>query len=195
MGIGPRGALQKSDRGTIAARSGRTTPFRDAYTSWAIGTVEVVNREILKCMKALLNERRVAIRDWLALLPVVQAALNSMPADRLGGKALITAFTTLSGGTQLTSILHPRDPEEASVNWVAQEIQDHLESVRVALDGPHAEMANASEKRRRIARERHARRQGKKFSEGDLSSLRQPLVEAAISWHLCGEAPNESFAR
>ncbi|KAE9051957.1 hypothetical protein PR001_g948 [Phytophthora rubi] len=144
--------------------------FVTAYTPWANGTVEVVNREILKCMKALLSERRLAIRDWPALLPVVQAALNSMPADRLGGKAPLTAFTALPGGTQLTSILHPRDPEEASIHWVAQEIQEHLESVRVALDGLHAEMVNASEKRRRAARERHARRQGvklQKFSEGD----------------------------
>ncbi|GMG17484.1 unnamed protein product [Phytophthora fragariaefolia] len=93
-----------------------------------------------------------------------------MAADRLGEKAPITAFTALPGGTQWTRILHPRDPEEASAHWVAQEIQDHLESVRVALDGLHAEVVNAREKRRRAARERHARRQGvklQKFSEGD----------------------------
>ncbi|GMF23670.1 unnamed protein product [Phytophthora fragariaefolia] len=144
--------------------------FVTAYTPWANGTVEVVNREILKCMKALLSERRLAIRDWPALLPVVQAAFNSMPADRLGGKALLATFTALPGGTQLTSILYPRDPEEASMHWVAQEIQEHLDSVRVALDGLHAEVVNASEKRRRAARERHARRHGvklQKFSEGD----------------------------
>ncbi|KAE8980660.1 hypothetical protein PR001_g23652 [Phytophthora rubi] len=144
--------------------------FVTAYTPWANGTVEVVNREVLKCMKALLSELRLAIRDWPALLPVVQAALNSMPADRLGGKSPLTAFTALPGGTQLTSILHPRDPEETSIHWVAQEIREHLDSVRVALDGLHAEMVNASEKRQRAARERHARRQGvklQKFSEGD----------------------------
>ncbi|GMF46803.1 unnamed protein product [Phytophthora fragariaefolia] len=143
--------------------------FVPAYTPWANGTVEFVNREILKCMKELLSERRLAIRDCPALLPVVQAALNNMPADRLGGKYPLTAFTALPGCTQLTSILHPRDPEEASIHWVAQEIQEHLDSVRVALDGLHVEMVNASEKRRRAARERHARRQGVKlqFSEGD----------------------------
>jgi transposase InsO family protein len=58
--------------------------FVTAYTPWANGSVEVVNREILKCMKALLSERRLAIQDWPTLLPVVQAALNSMPADSLG---------------------------------------------------------------------------------------------------------------
>jgi hypothetical protein len=88
----------------------------------------------------------------------------------LGGKTPLTAFTALPGGQQLTSILHPRDPEEASLDWVEGGIQEHLTSVRAALDGLHAEQVDASEKRRRVARERHARRQGvklHKFSEGD----------------------------
>ncbi|GMF53688.1 unnamed protein product [Phytophthora fragariaefolia] len=93
-----------------------------------------------------------------------------MPADRLGGKTPLTAFTALPGGSQLTSILHPREPVDTPVEWVTQELQAHLEEVRVALDGLHAEMVDASEKRRRAARERHSRRQGvklQKFSEGD----------------------------
>lgn len=144
--------------------------FVTAYTPWANGTVEVVNREVLKALKALLSERRLTIRDWPTLLPVVQAALNGMPADRLGGKSPLTAFTALPGGSQLTSILHPRDPADATVGWVAQEIQAHLDHVRQSLDDMHAEMVSSSEKRRRAARERHSRRQGVKlqrFSEGD----------------------------
>ncbi|KAE8877505.1 hypothetical protein PF003_g38398 [Phytophthora fragariae] len=72
--------------------------FVTAYTPWANGTVEVVNREVLKAMKALLSERRLSVRDWPALFPVVQAALNGMPADRLGGTTPLTAFTALPGG-------------------------------------------------------------------------------------------------
>ncbi|KAE8907069.1 hypothetical protein PF005_g12961 [Phytophthora fragariae] len=118
-------------------------------------------------MKALMSERGLAVRDWPALLPVVQAALNGMPADRLRRKTPLTAFTASPGGSQLTSILHPRKPVDTPVEWVVQEPQ---EEVRVALDGIHAEMVDASEKRRRAARERHSRRQGvklQKFSEGD----------------------------
>ncbi|KAE9134746.1 hypothetical protein PF010_g2345 [Phytophthora fragariae] len=81
--------------------------FTTAYTLWANGTVEVVNREVLKAVKALLSKRRLRVEDWPRVLPVVQGALNQMPADRLNGMSPLTGFTALPGGAQLASILHP----------------------------------------------------------------------------------------
>jgi transposase InsO family protein len=144
--------------------------FTTAYTPWANGTVEVVNREILKVLKALLSERRLQPNDWPILLPIIQAALNLMPADRLGGATPLRAFTALTEGNMLRCLLHPREPLEKSIEWTEDEIKGHLESVRVALDGMHATMTDESEKRRRAARERAANRQGVqliRFSEGD----------------------------
>ncbi|KAE8968988.1 hypothetical protein PR001_g27632, partial [Phytophthora rubi] len=144
--------------------------FTLAYTPWANGTVEVVNREVLKSVKALLSERKLQATYWPRVLSVVQAALNSMPSDRLGGATPLTAFTALPGESQLRSILHPQDPLEASVTWVEAEITTHLQTVRAALDGMHAEMTSVSEKRRRAARDRHAKKRGvtlPKFSEGN----------------------------
>lgn len=144
--------------------------FTTAYTPWANGTFEVVNREVLKCIKALMSERRLPAREWPAVLPTVQAALNAMPADRLGGQTPLTAFTALPGTPQLTSFLHPNETVDVTLEWVTDEIQEHLASVRVALERMHQEMVDASEKRRRAARARHARRQGvrlQRFSEGD----------------------------
>uniref|UniRef100_H3H3G8 Integrase catalytic domain-containing protein n=1 Tax=Phytophthora ramorum TaxID=164328 RepID=H3H3G8_PHYRM len=141
--------------------------FTTAYTPWANGTVKVVNREILKCVRALLSERKLHVRDWPAVLPVVQAALNGMTADRLNGVTPLTAFTALPGGAQLRHLLHPHAPTE---EWVTAAVQAHLAKVRAALDGMHAELVDASEKRRLAARARHARHQGvrlPKFSEGD----------------------------
>jgi transposase InsO family protein len=143
--------------------------FTTAYTPWANGTVDVVNREVLKAVKALLSERRLRIEDWPRVLPVVQGALNQMPADRLNGKSPLTAFTALPGGTQLTSILHPSEAVTTTVDWVDAQVNEHLATVRAALDGMHAEMIAASEKRKRAARERVARRQGvtlTRFTEG-----------------------------
>ncbi|KAG6574671.1 DNA/RNA polymerase [Phytophthora cinnamomi] len=37
--------------------------FTTAYTPWANGTVEVVNREVLKAVKTLLSERRLRVED------------------------------------------------------------------------------------------------------------------------------------
>jgi hypothetical protein len=144
--------------------------FTTAYTPWANGTVEVVNRELLKGVKALLSERKLQVQDWPRVLPVVQSALNTMPADRLNGTAPLTACTALPAESQLRSVLHPREPVSKDVDWVDDEIKKHLVSVREALDNMHAELVDASEKRRRAARERHAKKKGvvpHKFSEGD----------------------------
>ncbi|KAE9344158.1 hypothetical protein PF008_g9348 [Phytophthora fragariae] len=154
----------------LSVALGANHHFTTAYTPWANGTVEVVNREVLKSVKALLSERRLQVQDWPRVLPVVQAALNTMPADRLGGVTPLTAFTALPGGSQLRGILHPRDPLVSTVTWVEDETIQHLASVRAALDGMHREMTNASEKRRRAARDRHAKKRGvtlPRFSEGD----------------------------
>ncbi|GMF29378.1 unnamed protein product [Phytophthora fragariaefolia] len=100
--------------------------FTTAYTPWAHGTVEVVNSEVLKSIKALLSKHKLPVRDWPSVLPVVQSVLNGMPADRLGDKSPLTAFTALPGATQLQHILHPRNPVDTTVRWVDQEILAHL---------------------------------------------------------------------
>ncbi|GMF34640.1 unnamed protein product [Phytophthora fragariaefolia] len=144
--------------------------FTTAYTPWANGTVEVVNREVLKAVKALLSERRLRTEDWPRVLPVVQGVLNQMPADRLYGKSPLTAFTALPGGAQLASILHPREAVTTTVDSVDTQVREHLETVGAALDGMHAEMTAASEKSKRAARKRVARRHGvtlPRFTEGD----------------------------
>uniref|UniRef100_H3GQQ9 Reverse transcriptase/retrotransposon-derived protein RNase H-like domain-containing protein n=1 Tax=Phytophthora ramorum TaxID=164328 RepID=H3GQQ9_PHYRM len=70
------------------------------------------NREILNCVRALLSERKPHVRDWPAVLPVVQAALNGMPADRLNGVTPLTEFRALPGGapdkTRSDAVLHAR---------------------------------------------------------------------------------------
>ncbi|KAE8907529.1 hypothetical protein PF005_g17565 [Phytophthora fragariae] len=107
--------LRNQDVGSLQRALGAHHHFTTAYIPWANGTVEAVNREVRKCIKAMLSERKLHVRDWTALLPVVQSALNGMPADRLGGKSPLTAFTALPGGAQLQPILHPRDPEDTTL--------------------------------------------------------------------------------
>lgn len=172
--------------------------FTTFYTPWANGTVEVVNREVLKSVKALLSERRLHVRDWPAVLPVVQAALNAMPADRLDGHSPLTAFTALPADSQLRSILHPQSPTQDTIAWVDSEVRGHLTAVREALDNMHAEMVDASEKRRRAARERHARRQGvrlHRFSEGDFVLAATATDRSNTNWPWCGAAPSVSSRR
>lgn len=142
--------------------------FATAYMPCANGTVDVVSREFLRGMKALISGRGLQLSEWPRILPVIQSALNSMPADQLGGVSLVKTFTILPGDTQLRAILHPRNPIEAFVEWIDTEIKEHLQSDRVALDGIHEKLTDASEKSPRCS-SRQARRRGvepQRFAEG-----------------------------
>lgn len=46
--------------------------FTLAYCPWSKGTVEVVNREILRLLRALCSELKIPFREWPNLLPLVQ---------------------------------------------------------------------------------------------------------------------------
>ena len=58
--------------------------FTTAYSPWSNGTVERVNREVLRSTKALLSEWQWTSPDWPALLDCVQSVLNHAPLQRLG---------------------------------------------------------------------------------------------------------------
>ena len=60
--------------------------FTLPYTPWSNGTVEVVGRELLRCIRALLSEFQLPQRSWTRVLPLVQSALNSSILKRLGGR-------------------------------------------------------------------------------------------------------------
>ncbi|KAJ8558819.1 hypothetical protein ON010_g8630 [Phytophthora cinnamomi] len=162
--------------------------FVTAYSPWANGTVEVVNRLILRCIKAILSEQRLAISQWPEVLPVVQMALNHLPADRLGGVAPVTAFTALPAQTPVGALIHPRTQELVSLDWVAQKQKDHLVEIQEALTNMHKKLTETSEKKREQARKRQAARSGVvliKFSLGDFVLVGQVLSRAnklAIQW-------------
>lgn len=144
--------------------------FVTAYSPWANGSVEVVNRLLLRSLRPLLSEHKLQINQWPQILPLVQATLNSMGSDRLGGVAPVTAFTGLSGSSQLSAILTTSSAEEASIEWVHSEQQKHLQAVRIELDKLHQQVSAISAKKNAQARVRQKNKQGVKmahFSVGD----------------------------
>ncbi len=81
--------------------------FVTAYTPWANGTVEVVNRQILFILKSLLSEFGLSFPDWPTLLPLVNMVINQKVRSRIGF-APVTIFTGLEPTTLMTSIFVPR---------------------------------------------------------------------------------------
>ncbi|KAJ8524224.1 hypothetical protein ON010_g16894 [Phytophthora cinnamomi] len=123
--------------GSLRRLFGAQHHFVTAYCPWLNGSVEVVNRLVLKAMKALLSELKLRIMDWPSLLPVVQYSLNTMPSDRLGMVTPLTAFTGLPGSSQLRAIVRGDTIIHLSEDRLANFQQQHLKQVRGALDEMH----------------------------------------------------------
>lgn len=79
-----RGTHFKNDVMKVLREQNRASHrFTLAYAPWSNGTVEVVNREVLRVLRALCSEMRIAFKEWPNILPIVQGALNS--AAKIGG--------------------------------------------------------------------------------------------------------------
>ncbi|POM58941.1 DNA/RNA polymerase [Phytophthora palmivora] len=134
--------------------------FTTAYCSWANGSVEVMNRLLLKRLRAMLSELKLHISDWSTVLPLVQSALNQIPSDRLGGVAPVTAFTALPASPPIHSILHPQTTEVFDVQAEYTEQRDHIAAVQASVEDMHQMLSHQAEQRRAQARDRRAVKRG-----------------------------------
>ncbi|OWZ07204.1 hypothetical protein PHMEG_00020437 [Phytophthora megakarya] len=131
-----------SDRGThflnellelLRKGYGSAHHFPTANCPWANGTVEVGNRLLLKCLRAMLSERKLHISDWQTALHLVQSALNQTPAERLGDVAPVMAFTALPSSPPIHTILHPQTTEVFDAHIVYQKQHEHIAAVQASL--------------------------------------------------------------
>ncbi|KAH9120335.1 hypothetical protein AeMF1_007463 [Aphanomyces euteiches] len=125
-----------------------------AYSPWANGTVEVVNRLILRAVRALLSEMKVKTNEWPHVLLLVQGALNHQPSPRLGGVAPVTAFTGLPAKTPLSGFVHPTTKVVYVIDWLDDVRQRHMAELAVALNELHRDVVAKSDKLRKQARKR-----------------------------------------
>ncbi|KAH9150968.1 hypothetical protein AeRB84_006310 [Aphanomyces euteiches] len=134
-----------------------TTP----HTPWANGTIEVVNRLILRVPRSLISEMKLKVNEWYRVLPLVQGALNHQPSDRLGGIAPITAFQGLPANATppLAGFVHPRTKIVHDIDWLDAARVKIMAELRVSLDRVHLDVIKISKNRREKAR---ARREMKK---------------------------------
>lgn len=184
-----------SDQGThfknqvideLAKAVGANHHFMTAYCPWANGTVEVVNRLLLKCMRALLSERRLSPAKWESIVGMVQAALNQQPSDKLGGRAPVTAFMGLLATTPLSTIFSSGSVSEMDEGTLHAKIQEHLSSTAEALEAMHRDVAEIGDQRRMQARARRAARaKPPNFGVGDfvlVASVVAAPNKLSIKW-------------
>jgi transposase InsO family protein len=140
--------------------------FVPVYTPWINGTVERVNRDILQVLRVLLMELRLDTRNWVHLLPLIQANLNHSPVASLDGLAPIELFTGLSAGSALDAVVIPSERLPRHVPEDTAELQESLAALRTSLEGMH-ERVNKLREQRRDANMRRSSGLTCNFSEGD----------------------------
>ena len=77
----------------VSSRLGVIRHFGVTNVSWSHGTVERMNREVVKTFRAVLSERRRPPSEWPLALGALQWALNSAYRERMG----TTPFQMMTG--------------------------------------------------------------------------------------------------
>ncbi|KAF0721832.1 hypothetical protein Ae201684P_005674 [Aphanomyces euteiches] len=160
-----------------------------AYSPWANGTVEVVNRLILRTTRALLSEMKLHADEWPLVLPLVQEALNHQPDDRLGGVAHITAFTGLTAKTPMAGFVHPITKEIYTIDWLDGARRTYLGELRSAMDVLHRDVAKHIEKLRQQHVDDAIGKRKSSFLDSPLEILYwlEVLSKSRPSWPCTGE--------
>lgn len=117
--------------------------FTLPYCPWSNGTVEVVCRELTRCLRALLSEYSLPYGLWPRILPLVQAALNSLPLKRLGGRSPSQVFANLDPSSALSEIKVHRagNYELVSISEANARQEGHLQAMQEALENMHRDVS------------------------------------------------------
>lgn len=122
--------------------------FTLSYCPWSNGTVEVVFRELLRSMRALLSEFQLLP----SVLPLVQSVLNNAPHGRLDNRWPLIYFTGLPQDSPfgICQFAFSRTFEVKTIEEVKARRIIGIFQVQMALDKMHKELTViASEKRRK----------------------------------------------
>jgi transposase InsO family protein len=120
--------------------------FITAYSPWANGMIERVNKTLLAALRAILLDARLEADQWPWVLSVTQSVLNTSPHSALGGLCPMLVFTGRAPERPLTAVLRPDgrrgfatvDPSVEAVRLAVSRLQGDLESLahRVAVVRP-----------------------------------------------------------
>jgi hypothetical protein len=166
--------------------------FVTAYCPWANGTVEVVNRMLLRVLKSMSSEKKLKPSQWTLLVKQVQAALNLQPSSRLKNLAPVTAFLALPAATPLKMFYAEKISGDLPVITVAEwsaEVQGKINDLQVSLENMHkriVEAAASKNMRERERRSKHIPRSARpNFEVGDFVLVGRTLARAnklALKW-------------
>jgi transposase InsO family protein len=114
-----------------------------AYSPWANGKAERLNREILRVLRILLSELKLPQHtdQWKMLLPSVQYCLNNTPRKRLAGKSADEVFLAVKATTPLEFIVVDKvEYTTRSIPLTKKEILESLDHLDQALQETHRDV-------------------------------------------------------
>ncbi|POM69604.1 Hypothetical protein PHPALM_14096 [Phytophthora palmivora] len=150
----------------LADRLKATQKFVPVYTPWINCTVERVNRGILQVLRVMLLELRLDTRNWVHLLPVIQANLNHSAVASLGGHAPVELFTGLPAPALLDSVAIPTADSYRVLPVNLDAVAPQLAKLRAHLQELHRVVVDRKE-RRRLREIARGKGQECNFAEGD----------------------------
>jgi hypothetical protein len=155
--------------------------FTLAYAPRSNGTVEVVNREIMRVFRALSGDFRMQQVDWPELVKFVQFVLNNSPSPRLNDLAPITAFTGLSSASPLTSVVEFAEAKQTSKMAIRASQILCADALIASLDAMHKSTSATAARYRALCRKSHDKRpnvNGPNISVGDFVLVAKVLPKS-----------------
>jgi hypothetical protein len=122
--------------------------FTTARCPWSNGTVEVVNRSVLRVFRALLAEWRMPTSDWTRLTPLVQLVINHTKLDSLNGEAPITCMMGLPAMSPVAPIVVNSDVQVATLSEIQELKAAEFNKLLADLENLHRSVAVVAKKNR-----------------------------------------------
>ena len=169
--------------------------FVTPYAHWANGSVERVNREVLRLLRALVSENQMNIKQWPYLLAAVQSILNKTPTARLGDKAPLTVLSGLRPTHPLDAIFPvPLTSTDVASNaravksiTMSDRVKTYVTNTAAALQDIHKAALDKGQRIRagnRKAAEKRGWQPHAGFDVGDyvLVAIEKPDNKLAVRW-------------
>jgi hypothetical protein len=132
----------------LAVRLGADHHVTVAYSPWANGTVERLNREVLKVFRALCSEYRLASTEWSYLTTTVQYSLNHAATASLASHTPSEVLLGSRGARPLSVFLRPEKRGGYSLQQSDPSVvAHHVEDLRQRLASLHREVATSRHRR------------------------------------------------
>ncbi|OWY95256.1 hypothetical protein PHMEG_00034786 [Phytophthora megakarya] len=136
--------------------------FSPTYSPWINGSVEIVNQDILQVLCVLTLDYKINYRDYLRLIPIVQASLNHTAAKRRASCSLVWTPSPL----QAVFLLPQVTPSVQSARTSA-EIESSCAGLRASVQAMHKAVKDARLKQTLLNKKRERDDNMVNFKVGD----------------------------